>query len=242
MLADARIRLEGRLEELERATRALELARPQVKQGHWQAAKDALGELVGASLAEARGQALTLARSEPELTGVLRRMDTAGLRLVEAVHRKAKANGVTGSSAAAELDALAAQQVLFERQLRSPWALFMPFFAVCVVGIGAAFAAKGAWPALPFISTFVGLFTWQYVRAPHVLVAKDVVVVNGRATPTAEVERVLFAPGFLKDTHQMTLRLKIGSVGFTLPTLPDALVGALRSVGLEVTHRQWWSE
>jgi hypothetical protein len=44
----------------------------------------------------------------------------------------------------------------------------------------------------------------------------------------------------MKDTFQMTLRLKHGSVGFTLPTLPSELVGAVRALGLEVQHRGSW--
>jgi hypothetical protein len=240
MLTDARIRLEGRLEVLEGATRALADARALVKQGNWPAAKAALQEAAGPRVVEATGQAQSLALTEAELLNVLRRLDAARRQLIAAVDREARARGVGTASAEAKLDALLAQQVLFEAELRSGWAIVVPFFALPALGIAAMAASKGAWVAVPFVLAFVGLFSWQYARAPRVVVAQDVIVVGGRATAVTEIERVTFQPGFLKDTFQMTLRLRHGSVGFTLPTLPGELVEAVRALGLEVSHRSFW--
>jgi hypothetical protein len=75
-----------------------------------------------------------------------------------------------------------------------------------------------------------------------VVIAEDRIVVDGHAITVTEIERVIFQPGLMKDTFQMTLRLKHGSVAFTLPTLPSELVEAVRALGLEVSHRATWLE
>jgi hypothetical protein len=241
MLADARIRLEGRLEELERATRALELARPQVQRGNWPSAQAALAELASPRLVDATGQAQALTRAEPELVAVLRRVQTAREGLVRAIEAKARDHGIAAASVEAKLEALAAQKVLFEREGSRGGVFAILFLVSFALAVTLGLAVSGPAAAAPFILAGICVFGWLYGRAPCIVVAQDVLVIDGTATPIADIERATLQPGLLKGTQTLTLRLKHGSIGFSLSIAPDGLVAALKSLGIEISrHEQWW--
>jgi hypothetical protein len=244
MLTDARIRLEGQLEEIERAAAVLELALPPAKKGSWGPVKIAYDTVGVPSVWRAVQATREMAKAEPELETVLRRHDAARIAIADAVHAAARKRALPSATVRQELDRLAADEVLYEARLRSPSSsLVFPFvgvFAVMLIAAPVPIRIVLAVVAAA-VTFFFGLV--PFLLSTHVLLTRETLIIGMRSVRTADIRRVVLRSGFAQSStpYLITVELTGGSLEDRLPEAPLELDAALRRLHIETQRLgNWW--
>jgi hypothetical protein len=233
MLRDARIRLEGRLEELEAAIVALETGLRFAKRGQFTLLREAMNR----DTREARAQIAKL--DEPELKAVQRKWARLHARAAAVITRRARIMRVPELPLEGALDALATEPVAYEESVRTPtW----------------------AWSLTGIVGTllvFFQMFRHSYFPPMFGAVALALVLLGdalGAVRFILTDQRLLIGPhqAALKDVHSVLfervgrrkarvfvviVQLRTGA-RFTqqVPRVPLDFIQAARAAGLEV-HR-----
>lgn len=238
MEADARIRLEGRLERVEQATLEAQGALDALKHNAWQPAANVLAADLRESVAAVRA----MAAEEPSLERVLARFERAHRRLERAVAMKAAQRGVDEAPPREQLRTLLADQVLYEAKLRNP----MPSFAVPIYGALVLIVLMEhhqplalVFPAM--VGAFVSLLVVSYGAATSVLVTEDRLVVGSQVVKLGDVLRVTtdVRNSGAPRPYTLTIELKRWIRTLKLPWIPQELVQALVSRGVAIERREW---
>jgi hypothetical protein len=236
MLTDARIRLEGKLEEVERAAAVLELALPPAKMGSWVPVKIALDTVGVPRVWRAVRAARELAKTETELQTVLGRLDGVRIKLADAVHAAARQRAIPTATVRQELNQLAADAVLYEAQLRNSWGLAaVPFLFVYGVILFGALHARAA--VLPVIgmALFMSIGLVPFLFSTRVLVTRQTLIIGKRAVRTADVQHVVIRSTGRRTATPYDIRVELaqGALEDQLPDAPLELDAALRKLGIE---------
>jgi hypothetical protein len=233
MLNDARIRLEGRLEQLERATAAIEGSMASLRNGEIGVVQCVLDDIGTPELREATERVREMSKTEPELRAALRRLDRARVALANAVRRLARARGVPAMPVQEQVKRLIAEPLLWEDTVKSDWAPFTLTVAgtafMCL--FTQAFTVHVWAAALVGSTVFVAAMAYLF-RRTHIVLTRAALVVDDQAFPLEEIERVRFEPAIRSPMCRMVVRLRIGSVSVSLPEIPEGLPEALRSAGV----------
>jgi hypothetical protein len=237
-----RIRLEGRLETVERACQLLELAVPDVRNGQWAYVGHVLDEVDCAQVAAATGAVRAMARSEAALSGTVRRIDRARDRFERAIEAEAARRGVDEPSARQQVERLAADQVLFETKLTSPLnALLVPMAGLVALATVVTWHYPEGWIAPALIGLFLGILALTHSGSCFILVTRDRLVVDGVATPISQI-RVVQTDGKAGD-RPWPYVLHIGTTAFPrmirLPWIPQEMIAALADCGVEIRRYEW---
>jgi len=243
MISDARIRLEGRLEQIERATAVLESTLPSIRRGAVDVAQRVLDETSTPEVWAAVRRARELSDEEPELKPILAKLDRVKVKLADTVHALARARGVPPSSVRREVEKLLEAPVVYESRLFNHAAFFVvPIAGTWLLFVITAMVTQDAWGPLPMFAGFGILMLWSVARTTKVVVTQEALVVNGAVTPVSTIERVSFESTCSRQTrYRMVVRLHHGSLSYELPTSPGDLLRALTRVGVAVEQRgSWW--
>lgn len=182
-LSAARIRLEGSLEVIEEATRALEHAAAQLEQGSIEGVARALRLRDEPRTLQARVEVEGLAADEPALEAVMERFSSAKRALVEKVTDRAGELGLPGESADAAAEVLANDPVLYEGRL-VPWAVVAVLPIAGVVGGLVTWNQKGS--GLFMVVTF-SIAAALFFTARRVVVTQRRVCIGPQVVPVSEV-------------------------------------------------------
>jgi hypothetical protein len=237
-----RIRLEGRLETVERTCQLLELALPDVRSGLWAYVGHVLDEADDAQVAVATGTVRTMAKTETALSRTVRRVDRARGCFERAVAAEAARRGVPPGSVRQQIDRLIADRVLFEAQLKSPFnSLLLPLAGVLGLATVVAWHHPVGWIAPALLAVFLGAVALAHSGSRFVLVTRDRLVVDGEVTPIAEI-RVVETDGEAGD-RPWPYVLHIGTRALPriirLPWIPQELVDAFAACGVEIRRYEW---
>jgi hypothetical protein len=242
MLMDARILLEGKLEEIERATSAAEAALAAARRGRWSIVLHGLDATSTPVLSAAIDAAERAALHEPDLGRPLRRLERARVRLTDFIRERTRERGIPIASVRTQVEQLRDDRVAFDGQVRSPWRLLLiPQGILCLIG-----AAFGARP----VSLQLGLVGVMCLLLPlfpgvPVLVSRHVLKIRKRVIPVADIIRVWFTTDLNLNhwslRHFVEIELRGSVLRTKLPSAPDELLAALEAVGIEVVRRdQGW--
>jgi hypothetical protein len=244
MITDARIRLEGKLEELERTITVLEGALPAVKNGNWPAARAALDTVATPDVRGALQAARAMAKNEPELDGMLRRIDGVRIALVDTIHAAARSRALPSMTVRQELERLVADEVVYEARLRNPpVAVYFPLGFFFMVTVFATKAAPGA--VLPLLAVFglIAIGLVPFAISTTVLITKEALIIDGKPIRIAEIRRVELQSVNPRLARPYVLRVERvdGVREVRLPEVPWELDAALRRLGI-ATERTgiWW--
>jgi hypothetical protein len=236
MLTDARIRLEGQLEEVERAAAVLELALPPARLGSWTRVKIALDTVGVPQVWRAVRATREMAKTEPELAPVLRRLDATRIAIADAVHAAARKRAFAPGTVGQELDRLAADEVLYEAQLRNPRStVVVPILFFLVAVSIAASHSPGAAVGVLAVALLISFGLVPFLFSTHVLLTRQALIIGGRSVRTADVRRVELRVAETRGATPYLIRveLKGNALVDRLPDAPLELDAALLKVGIE---------
>lgn len=237
-LSNARVRLEGALEDIEAATDALEQAARQLEQGRTDGVALALRLRDEPRTSQGRAALERLVSEEPALDDVLRRFVSARQSFLTKLNERASELGLGGESAATTVEALVQDPVVYEARV-VPWGglLVLGVFGTVMLVLGAS--QRGAGLALIVIAA---LAAWMFFSSPRVVVTRRRICVGPqvvtwtdvRSLVVARVERRTMKGG--RSVH-FELTFDCGPAGernFRLLAFPPGLRSALTQVGVAV--------
>jgi hypothetical protein len=234
MLHDMRIRLEGRLEEVERAAAALETGLEHSEQGHFTLLREALK----LDTSEARTHVAKLAPREYELQVLLRRWERLHARVARTVSKRARIMGVPEVPLQGALDALAAERVAYEEVVRNR-AVWLPIVALAVMSVlalkhthqlmvVAVYAAVGFFAVLSHV-----------MAAARVIVTDRRLIIGANRVPLVDVRCLIIERMRRRSARPflLTVQLRNGSrLEQRMPHVPRAFVKTMEAAGVEVTQ------
>jgi hypothetical protein len=244
MLTDARIRLEGQLEEVERAAAVLELALPPAKKGAWGPVKIAYDTVGVPSVWRAVQATREMAKAEPELETVLRRHDASRIAIADAVHAAARKRAIPSATVRQELDRLAADEILYEARLRnSSSTLAIPF--LFIIGLILVAAPDPIRIVFVVVAASVVLFFGlvPYLLSTRVLLTRETLIIGMRSVRTANIRRVELRATRPQSAmpYDIKVELNQGALEDQLPDAPLELDAALRRLDIETQRLgNWW--
>lgn len=238
-MESTRIRLEGRLETLQRTVEQLERGLVGAKRLDFEPLAGALALQQSAEVQDALAQAGRLAPADPGLGRLVERLQRMVRAAEERVFKRARKLRLPAAPVAETARRLADEQVLYAGGREWRW---LPF-ALWVAGFVIADRVEEHFHRhLPFSGLWPALFVLMALLPK--LARIDVVVTRRRLmlgeTPPialADVRRVWFSPpgGLLDRTVKLTVELTNGEQRtHEVPDAPPRLVAALRQAGFEV--------
>jgi len=240
--SDARIRLEGRLETVERLAGLFEVVPAYVRDRQWAVAQRALEQLASAESSAAIAAVRKMAGEFPELGILLGRLERARFRAERAVRAAARTRGVIDVDARAELGQLLADEVLYEARLRSPLSgLMVPLYGLIAVAGLLTWHDSAAWVGVLMLAAFVTALGLVHGGSVFVLVTKDRLVVNRLIVPLDRVVRIQTdcLERYRPWQYVLGIRTERSSHSARLPWIPQELVSALAEAGVAIDRFEW---
>jgi hypothetical protein len=237
-----RIRLEGRLEIVERAAALLELSLPDLRSGQWAFVGHVLDEVDGGQVAAATSAVRAMARTEPELWRAVKRIERARGKVHRTIAAIAARRGLPAGRPRELLDTLASDRVLFETKLTSQFnSMLIPIFGLLALATFITWHHPEGWIAPALIGAFLTVLALVHSGSRYILLTRDRLVVDGTATPIDEI-RVVQTDGQAYDRpwpYVMHVRTTGLPRIIRLPWIPPELVDALAECGVEVRRYEW---
>lgn len=234
MFRDARIRLEGRLEELERAVATLRAAIARARGGDFVQ----LGLAMRLKVDEA--QLARVALGEPEVERLQRSWGSLRAEAAQVVRVRARVMRIPEQGA---LEALVAEPVRYEGAARHPFAWLMPVAIFLFTALEVMVARH---PAPLFIHGGVGVILMvSLCLAPRLRLTARRVFIGKLVFELAEVKCVqlerLMRSSFKRSL--LTVTLQSGAqVEVRLPAVPEDFLFALRfRAQVPVSRKGWWA-
>jgi hypothetical protein len=242
MITDARIRLEGKLEELERATFAVETALASARRGHWAVVLRGLEEAGTKDVSEAVEAARKLAPLEPELERPLKRLDQARVKLANLIGARATERGLPIASLRTRVQMLIDEPVLFDRRLTTPGVGFMAVMFGGLLAFPLVTAPQHVLCPVAFFAIFMAIVFVPHFFGVRVRVARHAVVIGREVAPIAELVRVRLSRSWRKtNPYDVEMVMKTRILRARLPWVPQELCEAIESLGVEVERGDgWW--
>jgi hypothetical protein len=236
MEADARIRLEGRLEIVEQGTLEAIWALDGLKRNEWRGAARALDTKRADAVAAVRA----MARVEPSLDRVLTRFERAHRRLGRAVAARAAARGLPVEPPRDQLRRLIEDDVLFEADLHTPMlGLAVPLYGVVLLMGVCLWPEHFGWIPPAVLAGFLATLSVLYGGTTTVLVTRDRLVVGRHVVRIADLRRVTTDSTYSPRPSVLWLETTSHVRRATLPWIPEQMIDALATRGVAIERHDW---
>jgi hypothetical protein len=240
-VSDARIRLEGKLEEIERTTAMLDTALTSARNGQWATVLLAFDDTARPQVSTAVEAAQKLVKVDRELVAPLRQFERARTRLDAFVQERARKRGMQSDSLRKLVEMLRDEDLRFDEYVRSLWAVLWMVQLGLLTVAGIVFA-----PPILFLALFATFFTLPGLLGKRVVVTGRTLTIGKTVVPITDIVRVRFSlsprPGSFSRCVAV-IETRGGTVEARLPRVPIEAVDALKSLRIEVERRdQWWPD
>lgn len=236
MLRDARIRLEGRLEVLERAVATMREAIVRARRDEF----SLLGEAMALNVDEARDQIARLAPHDPELEQLQRTWVSLQVEAQRVVRARARLMKVPAQPLKQAVESLRAEPVLYEDVARPPLAWLAPTVFLLMTAIEVT-AMQSPAPLLMHgsVGVYLAIRWWL---SPTLRVTRLRVFVGEQVFELADLKGVEIERLFVRSTRpwRLTASLRSGvRVEVRIPDAPLAFTDALHRVGVPISRKDW---
>jgi hypothetical protein len=234
MLRDARIKLEGQLEVLERAVASLREAIALARRNEF----SLLGEVLDLSVDEAWDQIARLAPHEPELQRLQRTWIALQVEAQKVVRGRARLMRAPEQPLKRAVESLRAEAVLYEAAARHPMALLTAVVVLVMTAI-EVWLMQSPWPLLLHgsLAVYLAVSVWL---SPMLRVTRRRVFVGAHVFEFSELKCLEVEWLLVRSTrrYRLTAILLSGErVELRLPDLPLAFTDALERNGVAITRK-----